>query len=148
VPVTEPRRKPNVATYPFLSDEWVAAAREIRHELKASGTTPTHVIKMNQIVTEVPFGPGTILSHLDTSSGEMDIEFGHLEQADVTVTLDYATAKAILVEGNPQVGMQAFMAGKIKVEGDLAKLLALQSIASAGDPVAVAIARRIQAMTE
>jgi hypothetical protein len=137
-----------VAKYPFLSDEWVAAAREIRHELKAAGTTPAHVIKMNQIVTDVPFGTGTILSHLDTSSGEMDIEFGHLEHADVIVTLDYATAKAILVEGNPQVGMQAFMAGKIKVDGDLAKLLALQSIVASGDSEAIAIARRIQAMTE
>lgn len=136
-----------MATYPFLSDEWVAAAREIRHELKAAGTTPTAVIRMNQIVTEVPFGPGTILSHLDTSSGEMDLEFGHLENADVTVTLDYATAKAILVEGNPQVGMQAFMTGKIKVEGDLAKLMALQAIAATPDPSAVAIARKIQAMT-
>jgi putative sterol carrier protein len=137
-----------VAKYPFLSEEWVAEARAIRLELKAEGTTPVHVIRMNQIVTEVPFGPGTIHSHLDTSSGEMDIEFGHLDKPDVTVTLDYATAKAILVEGNPAVGMQAFMAGKIKVDGDLAKLLALQAVASAGDPVAVAIARRIQAMTE
>ncbi len=135
-----------MATYPFLSDEWVAAAREIRHELKASGTTPTHVIKMNQIVTEVPFGPGTILSHLDTSSGEMDIEFGHLEHADVTVTLDYATAKAILVEGNPQVGMQAFMAGKIKVDGDITKLMAMQ--AGAVDPNAAAVAAAIQEITE
>jgi len=64
------------------------------------------------------------------------------------VTLDYTTAKAILVEGNPQVGMQAFMSGKIKVEGDLAKLLMLQTLAVNPDPSAVAIARRIQEMTE
>jgi putative sterol carrier protein len=45
--------------------------------------------------------------------------------------------------------MQAFMAGKIKVEGDLAKLLMmLQALAVAPDPAAVAIARRIQEMTE
>jgi putative sterol carrier protein len=103
---------------------------------------------MNQIVTEVPFGPGVINSHLDTSSGELELEFGHLDNADVTVTLDYATAKAILVEGNPQIGMQALMAGKIKVDGDWSKLMALQTIAAAPDPAAVAIARRIQQMTE
>ena len=136
--------------YPFLSDEWMAEARAIRQELKPDMTTPSQaqVIRMNQIVTDVPFGSGTIQSHLDTSSGELDLEFGHLENADVTVTLDYATAKAILVEGNPQAAMQAFMTGKIKVEGDLAKLMLLQAVAAAPDPTAVAVARRIQSMTE
>jgi putative sterol carrier protein len=139
-----------MATYPFLSEEWMAAARAIRQELKPEATAPgaVQVIRMNQIVTDVPFEPGTIKSHLDTSTGELDLEFGHLEQADVTVTLDYATAKAILVEGNPQVAMQAFMTGRIKVEGDLAKLMLLQTVAAAPDPSAVAIARRIQSITE
>ena len=49
---------------------------------------------------------------------------GHLENPDLTVTLDYVTAKAILVDGNPQAGMQAFMAGKIKVQGDMTKMMA------------------------
>ncbi|MDQ6616746.1 MAG: SCP2 sterol-binding domain-containing protein [Actinomycetota bacterium] len=138
-----------VATYPFLSDQWMAAAREIRQELSSGANSSDQVIKMNQIVTDVPFGSGTIHSHLDTSSGEADLELGHIDDADVTVTLDYGTAKAILVEGNPQVAMQAFMGGKIKVEGDLAKLLMiLQAMAAAPDPAAVAIARRIQEMTE
>lgn len=139
-----------MAKYPFLSEEWMAAARAIRQELKPEETAPgqVEVIRMNQIVTDVPFGEGIVKSHLDTSSGELDLEFGHLDGADVTVTLDYATAKAILVEGNPQVAMQAFMSGKIKVEGDLAKLMVLQAVAAAPDPSAVAIARRIQSMTE
>ncbi|MDQ1413483.1 MAG: hypothetical protein QOE07_2071 [Acidimicrobiaceae bacterium] len=137
-----------MAKYAFLSDEWVAAAREIRHELKPNSAADQG-IRMNQVVTDVPFGSGTIKSHLDTSLGEADIELGHLEKPDVTVTLDYATAKAILVEGNPQVAMQAFMAGKIKVDGDLAKLLTmLQTLAVAPDPAAIVIAKRIQAMTE
>ena len=137
-----------MAKYPFLSDEWMAEARAIRQELRSEAPSSVHPIKMNQIVTDVPFEPGTINSHLDTSSGEMDLEFGHIDNADVTVTLDYETAKAILVEGNPQVGMQAFMSGKIKVVGDLAKLMALQAFAAAPDPTSVAIARRIQEMTE
>jgi putative sterol carrier protein len=41
--------------------------------------------------------------------------------------------------------MQAFMSGKIKVDGDIAKLLALQSITP--DPTAAEIASRILAMT-
>jgi hypothetical protein len=137
-----------VATYPFLSDEWLAETRAIRKEFEPRTALPGQVIRMNQVITDVPFGTGTIHSHLDTSGGELELELGHLDNADVTVTLDYATAKAILVEGNPQVGMQAFMAGKIKVEGDLAKLFMLQAVAANLDPAAVAIARRIQQMTE
>jgi hypothetical protein len=126
----------------------MAQAQAIRKELHTGSAAPVHPVRMNQIVTDVPFGSGTINSHLDTSSGEMDLEFGHLDHPDVTVTLDYETAKAILVEGNPQAGMQAMMSGKIKVAGDLAKLIELQSFATAPDPTSVAIARRIQEMTE
>jgi putative sterol carrier protein len=65
------------------------------------------------------------------------------------VTLDYETAKAVLVDGNMQIAMQAFMAGKIKAEGDLTKLMALQaSGVSAVDPTAAEIAKRIQDLTE
>jgi hypothetical protein len=138
-----------VDTYPFLSDEWVAAAREIRKEISGSGDgAPGPMVRVNLIVNEVPFGEGSLDAHLDTSSAEIDVEAGHLPNPDCTLTLDYATAKAILVEGHPQVAIQAFMSGKIKVEGDLAKLMVLQSLAVNPDPTAVAIARRVREMTE
>jgi putative sterol carrier protein len=135
-----------VAKYPFLSDDWIAEARRIRGEYQGKGSPIAHVIKMNQVITEVPFGQGTIHSHMDTSSGEIELETGHMEGADLKVTLDYATAKAILVDGNPQAGMQAFMAGRIKVDGDMSKLMALQ--AAPVDATAVEIAKRIQDITE
>ena len=119
--------------YPFLSDEWMDAAKEIREEYAGKTAAPAHAVKMNQIITDVPFGDGTINAHMDTSGGEMEMEIGHLEGADLTVTLDYATAKAILVDGNPQAGMQAFMAGKIKVQGDMTKMMAMQSGAAGPD---------------
>ena len=56
------------------------------------------------------------------------------------------TAKAIFVEQDPSAGMQAFMAGKIKVEGDMTKLLAMQ--ASAPDAVAMEMAGRLKEITE
>jgi putative sterol carrier protein len=135
-----------VPKYPFLSDEWVAEAKKIREEYRGKGGPVPHAVKMNQVITEVPFGSGTIDAHMDTSSGEMELELGHIEGADLKVTLDYTTAKAILVEGNPQAGMQAFMAGKIKVEGDMSKLMAMQ--AQAPDPAAIEVASRIQEITE
>lgn len=134
--------------FQFLSDGWLAEAERIRDEHEGPAPVPSHVIKMNQVITEAPFGDGTIKAHLDTSSGEMVMGLGHLDDAHLKVTLDYKTAKAILVEGNPQAGLEAFMAGRIKVEGDMAKLMVLQAAAAAPDPGAVEVARRIQAMTE
>ena len=134
-----------MAKYPFLSDEWLAAAKEIRESSGAPATTP-HKVRMNQIITEVPFGEGTINAHMDSSDGEMKMDVGHLENPDLTVTLDYPTAKAILVEGNPQAGMQAFMAGKIKVQGDMTKLMAMQS--APPDASAQEVAKKIQEITE
>ena len=137
-----------MATYPFLSDEWIEAAKAIRDEYRGKVRPMAHSMKMNQIITDVPFGTGTIESHMDTSSGEIQLEFGHLESPDLTVTMDYATAKAIIVEGNPAAGMQAFMAGKIRVQGDMSKLMAMQGSSSEPDPMAAEAAARIQAITE
>ena len=134
-----------MAKYPFLSDEWLAAAKQIREEHAGATAAPAHVVRMNQVITEVPFGEGTIDAHMDTSGGEMEMDMGHLENPDLTVTLDYVTAKAILVDGNPQAGMQAFMAGKIKVQGDMTKLMAMQQ--GTPDPAAAEIAAKIQAIT-
>ncbi len=135
-----------MAQYPFLSDEWLEAARAIRAEYGEGGVPIAHSLRMNLVISDVPFGDGTVHAHADTSSGELVLDTDHLETVDLTVTLEYAIAKAILVEGNPQAGMQAFMTGKIKVEGDISKLMALQ--AGGIDPAAGEVAARIQAITE
>ncbi|HEX9995456.1 MAG TPA: SCP2 sterol-binding domain-containing protein [Acidimicrobiales bacterium] len=132
--------------YKFLSDEWLAEARKIREEYSGKTAPPAHAIRMNQVITDVPFGDGTVNAHMDTSAGEVELDLGHLESADVTVTLDYDTARAIFVEQNPQAGMQAFMAGKIKVQGDMTKLMAMQT--TTPDATTAEIARRIKEITE
>ena len=131
--------------YPFLSDEWLEAAKKIREESAGDSAPPAHAVRMNQVITDVPFGEGSIDAHMDTSGGDVQMDIGHLENPDLTVTLDYATAKAILVDGNPQAGMQAFMAGKIKVQGDMTKLMAMQQ--GTPDPAAAEIAAKIKAIT-
>ena len=135
-----------MATYQFLSDPWLDEARSIRAEFDGRGAAIAHSIRMNLVIAAVPFGEGTVDAHVDTSSGELILDTGHIEPVDLKVSLDYDVAKAILVEGNPQAGIQAFMSGKIKVEGDIAKLMALQSLTP--DPTAAEIATRIMAMTE
>jgi len=135
-----------VAKYPFLSDEWMTEAKKIREEYRGKAAVAPAAMKMNQIVTDVPFGDGTINAHMDTSGGDIDLDLGHLDNPDLTVTLDYETAKAIIVDQNPQAGMQAFMAGKIKVQGDMTKLMAMQS--GPVDPTAQEVAARIKEITE
>jgi putative sterol carrier protein len=131
--------------YTFLSDEWMANAKSIRDEYQGKGATPPK-LKMNQVITDVPFGEGTLHVHIDTSNGEMVLESGHLDAPEVTVTVDYATARAILVDNNAAAAMQAFMSGKIKIQGDMTKLMALQ--AGGLDPNSAEVARRVQDITE
>jgi len=137
-----------MSTFPFLSDEWIAEVRKIRAEAEANGgaaAVPSS-LRMNLVITQVPFGAGSIDAHLDTSSGLADLDSGHIDPADLVVTVDYVTARSILVEGNFQAAMQAFMAGKVKVDGDMTKLFELQG-ASPG-PGAAEMAERLKAITE
>ena len=127
-------------TYPFLSEDWIAEARKIRAEMadaEAATDVTAATVRMNQVITEVPFGSGRLDAHLDTSSGTLEMETGHLENPDVTVTLDYETAKAIFVDGTLDAGMRAFMEGKVRVQGDMAKLIAALQQLAPPDPDAV-----------
>ena len=136
-----------MAKYQFLTPEWVAAAKAIREEFEGEAPAPAHSVRMNQIITGAPFNDGAeIRVFMDTSDGEVNLDLGELENPDLTVTVDYLTAKAIIVDGNPQAGMQAFMAGKIKVQGDISKLMALQ--AGAPDAATMEVSAKIQEITE
>ena len=135
-----------MAKYQFLTEEWVAAAKAIREEYDGQGPAPAHIVRMNLSITDSPITDGEIAAFMDTSEGTTKMDLGALDSPDLTVTIDYETAKAILVDGNPQAGMQAFMAGKIKVQGDMTKLMAMQS--ASPDPVSVEIASRIKEITD
>ncbi len=135
--------------YQFLSDEWLEQTRKLREEYRDQVPEVPVTVRMNQVINEVPFGDGVIYAHVDTSSGVLEMETGHLESPDLTVTLSYSTAKAILVDGDAQAAMNAFLSGRIKVDGDITKMIALQTAGSgaAVNPSAVELVRRIQEMT-
>ena len=88
---------------PFLSPEWIAEARLIRAKFEGQAPKIPVSIRMNQVVKNVPFGDGVIHSHIDTSSGELVMDLGHLDSPDLTVTTDYATARAIFLEQDPML---------------------------------------------
>ena len=132
--------------YPFLSDAWIAEARAIRDRLGAGSAPAAPPVTVNLTVTGVPFGTGTVESFIDTTSGELVLDLGRLDAPDVSLTTDYDTARAIFVTQDPAAGMQAFMAGKVVVQGDMMKLIVLQSM-SVADDTAREISEAIQSMT-
>jgi putative sterol carrier protein len=138
-----------VAKYQFLSDKWISAARSIRDEY-ADRIPDTPPMRMNLVVSDVPFGDGAIEAHVDSTDGRIQLDLAHLDKPDVTVTADYVTVQALFVDQNPAAAMQAFMSGKIRVQGDLGKLMALQTtVAPAGaEDLAAEVAERIKNITQ
>ncbi len=114
-------------THPFLSEDWMAAARGIREKYADDVPQVTADISINLVVTDVPFGDGEVRSHIATSSGSLVIDLGEQEDAPTTITTDYDTAKALFVDQDQAAAMQAFMAGKIMVQGDMMQMLAMQT---------------------
>jgi hypothetical protein len=130
--------------YPFLSDEWVSAVEGIMAQhADQAGAAPHGNVVVNLVVTDTPFGEDKTM-HMGNVDGKALMGGGHREGADVTMTTDYATAKEVFVANNPQAGMQAFMAGKVKVQGDMTKLMMQQ----AGGGPSPDLTTAIQAVTE
>lgn len=132
--------------HPFLSEEWMAAARAIRLKYHGQTVKINQSIKMNQVVTGVPFGDGTVHSFLDTTSGEVVMDLGSLPDADVTITTDYQTARKIFLEQDPTAAMLAFMSGLIKVDGDIIKMMAMQTVIPQ-DEIGLEVAQEILSIT-
>lgn len=113
--------------YPFLSDEWVEEARHIYGRAQANGPlvegATLSSARVNLIVNDAPFSAGPVQAHVDTSEGRLQIDTGHLDKPDVTISMSYETARSLFVAGDMQSVMQAFLGGRIRVDGDLSKLL-------------------------
>jgi hypothetical protein len=71
---------------------------------------------------------------------------GHRDGADATITLDEALARKLFVEADAAAGVQAFLEGQLTVEGDLAKVVAMQTAEPSAEQKA--LAKRIAAITD
>ncbi len=134
--------------FTFLTPEWIDAARALHEEYRGRLPQATLPAKVNLVVRDVPFSDDHIHAHLETAPGSFEVELGHLEAADATVTLDYATTLAVFVEANAQAGMQAYMSGRIRVEGDVAKLITVFGGMGGSDPMEGELADRLREITE
>ncbi len=109
----------------FLSDEHFAAANE------ALSSDPGFQNAITGVDLSVQFDvsgtdEGDIAYSLTIEDGSVSTSKGPLAGADVTVGSDYETSKAIS-KGELNVQM-AFMTGKIKVGGNMAKIMMHQSV--------------------
>ncbi len=127
--------------HPFLSDDWFAVVEKLVEDHGADAP-PGHEVMVNLVVTDTPFGDERQM-HMGAQDGKGHWGIGLKENADVTLTTDYETAKDVFVSGNQQAGMQAFMAGKVKVQGDMTKLMMSQQ--GGGN---AALSEAIQGITE
>jgi putative sterol carrier protein len=112
----------------FLSEEWASTITESLNSSedfkKAAGGQSARV---QQVVTDAPAGEVKYFFTLD--SGKVDVGIGELSDAEATLTQNYETAAAINKrELNPQ---NAFMQGKLKISGNMMKLMQLQPVVGA-----------------
>ena len=135
--------------YVFLSDEWMEAAKEIRARYEDDLPDVTMSVRINQVITDVPFGDGTINAYVDTSDGSLELELGEVDEPDAVVVIDYHTAHAMIVERDPTVLMQSFLEGRIRVQGDMMKLMAMQGAAAPApdDELALRMADELRGIT-
>ena len=107
----------------FLSEEWTKAVQEALNGNAAfkSAAAPL-AAKIQQVVT-TPDGEKRYWFKLE--GGEAALGMGDLEGGvDATITQDYDTAVAL--SKNELTGTAAYMSGKLRVQGDLMKLMQLQ----------------------
>ncbi|MBV8757328.1 MAG: SCP-2 sterol transfer family protein [Deltaproteobacteria bacterium] len=108
--------------YQFLSDEWFT---EVDRLIAAAGDlqipSAMKAVEVNVTVTS-PTG-NTELFMKDGMFSR-----GHQASAPTKLTIPADLARKIFVDGDTAAGVQAFLEGKMQVEGDLAKLVAMQTV--------------------
>ena len=132
--------------YDFLSAEWIAAAAEIRARYADQAPPISVSVRINLEVTDTALGDDAVLAHIDTSSGEFVFDLGHLDDADTGVLTDYEVAKALVLGAEQAALMQAFMEGRVRINGDMTRLLVLQASLPQGD-LADQVASELTAIT-
>ena len=104
----------------FLTEGWATAVNDSlnSHEGFKSAIGTSNLALQFQTKD----GPdGDIDYYLKTAGGNVEFALGDLDDADVTVSQSYDTAAGIS-QGSINV-QTAFMTGKLKVQGNLAKLM-------------------------
>ena len=92
-----------------------------------------------QIVTTDAPGRGQIKTYLKIIEGVPEVGLGEVEKPDATITQNYETAAAL--DKGELNAQNAFMQGKIKIKGNLMKMMQLQGFLQALAPASAKIER-------
>jgi len=114
-------------SHEFLSTDWFDAVTALATEAPEPPAAIAD-LKVNLTI------PGHAEAHMAGGAFGM----GHIDGAAATVSMPHEVAKAMLIDGNPQAAMQAFMSGQIQVQGDITKLMALQTVQPSPEQLAFA----------
>jgi putative sterol carrier protein len=110
----------------FLTEEWTQAVTDALNAnegfTRAAGA---NTARLQQVVTGTPEGEKKYWFTLE--GGKAQLGMGELEgSADATVTQDYDTA--VKLSKNELTGMAAYMSGKLRISGDMMKMMQLQGV--------------------
>ena len=110
----------------FLSKEW---AEEVKSALQNNEQMKSSAGAMSARIQQVISGSdGETRYWFTIENGQMDLGLGDIDNPDATITQDHDTAAALAK--NELTGTAAYMSGKLKVSGDLMKLMQLQGVLS------------------
>jgi hypothetical protein len=123
----------------FLSDDWFEAVEGLRDEMPEPPAAMKG-FKLNIVVAGGPEGEREV--HMEDGR----FERGLVDGAQTKLTVPFDVARSMFIDGNQQAGMQAFMSGQIKVEGDMTKLMAMQA-GGGPTPEQIAIQEKLKALT-
>ena len=113
----------------FLTEEWASTMTDALNSSEDfKKAAAGQQVKLQQVVTEVPDGgEGKYYFTLDNATAQVGL--GEIDGAEATITQNYDTAVAIQKqELNAQ---NAFMQGKLKISGNMMKLMQLQGVFNA-----------------
>lgn len=105
----------------FLSDSWFVEAERIRAEVNPAVPDAIKNLVINLVVKDGP--AGDIEARMEAGR----FTKGLAANAPTKLTVPYDVAKKMFIEQDQNASMQAFMSGKIQVEGDMTKLMSMQA---------------------
>lgn len=123
----------------FQSEDYFEAANvALKKDADVLKAAKGHNVEVQVITTEFP-DEGEKKTYLRIEDGVPDVGIGELEDPDAVITQDYETAVALdKGELNPQT---AFMEGKMKIKGNLMKIMQLQKFMKTLEPATSEIDR-------
>lgn len=105
----------------YLSDEWFDKVNELADEVNLEVPDQLKAMQFNFTVTSDD-------GDIEYSAEGGKYQKGHIDGAPTKITIPKEFAYKIFVMQDQAAGMQAFTTGKLKVEGDMTKMMAMQSI--------------------